>query len=46
MLVRVRVSGRAVRPTPVAGKVRETGLMEMPGGATPIPLSKTVWVRN
>src|SRR5277367_4926557 len=46
LFVSVTVCAAEVRPTPVFGKVTvENGASDTPGGATPVPLSVTVWVR-
>ena len=46
LLVSVSVCASELRPTPVAAKLSALGLSETPGGATPMPLSKTVCERN
>ncbi len=43
LLVRVRVCASAVSPTPVGGKLSETGVSETPGPAMPMPVSAMVW---
>src|SRR5262249_36992653 len=46
LFVKVTVCAADVIPTPVEGKVTvEKGARDTPGGATPMPLRVTVWVR-